>query len=753
MVDVDIACQKLSSLPFTGFCGVDAVGLSGGLVLLWSSDVQLVLVSVSSRFVLCKITNVNNEISYMLFVYGAPHYSDRWPVWEKISSIIAEFPNIILIGDFNQVEFLDDKLGGSTHIQGRHEFINWRLDNGLIDIPFSGSPFTWTNGRHDNSITFERLDKAYASDTWFQVFLDASLLHQPLLLSDHAAIILRTDCVLSSSRPYRIENWCLQAKQVVDFIVATWAQQFLGSPMFSVSSKLNVIRRFMLSWCVQNKLMWGINWRQLSSEVFNAAVSLSPGPSASLFITTRDECVARAQATFMYWRQRSKVKWDAFGDCHSKLLFSSVQARKRKNRILSLQDTAGRWISSAHGLRSLIFDFYSDLFQVYGLADPLVYDWSQVQLPELSSSDKDFLMTPFTPEDIRRQCLILEIPSLQGLMGFPHPSLRPTGALLALKLMSDDCLIAHELISFINAAKARKKFFAVLKLDMNKAYDRVRWDFLFQALQAFGFPPYWVLVNGEPSRSFQPRCGLRQGDPLSPYLFVLCMEVLSAFLRQAESQRLIEGISIARGRRLFPIFSLQMTPFCSSGSISGQMRNHQKSFVKFSPNTPPDYRDYLASSLRLTQKTSLGPYLGVPVDLVRSKCSAFYDLVDKIARRIANFTSLRLSSATKLISFVLGFGGGQNPESKGIALVSASSFHLPRGMGGLGIRKVRAFNQALLEKSAWRMVHHPQLLISRLFKARYPALSLQNCNPRVSRPSWGFWSIVQGFQVLDLGIA
>lgn len=84
-------------------------------------------------------------------------------------------------------------------------------------------------------------------------------------------------------------------------------------------------------------------------------------------------------------------------------------------------------------------------------------------------------------------------------------------------------------------------------------------------------------------------------------------------------------------------------------SISGQMRNHQKSFVKFSPNTPPDYRDYLASSLRLTQKTSLGPYLGVPVDLVRSKCSAFYDLVDKIARRIANFTSLRLSSATKLV--------------------------------------------------------------------------------------------------------
>lgn len=68
-----------------------------------------------------------------------------------------EFLNIVLIGDFNQVEFLDEKLGGSSHVQGRHDFMHWRLDNGLIDIPFSGSLFTWNNGRHDNSISFERL--------------------------------------------------------------------------------------------------------------------------------------------------------------------------------------------------------------------------------------------------------------------------------------------------------------------------------------------------------------------------------------------------------------------------------------------------------------------------------------------------------------------------------------------------------------------------------------------------------------------
>lgn len=84
-------------------------------------------------------------------------------------------------------------------------------------------------------------------------------------------------------------------------------------------------------------------------------------------------------------------------------------------------------------------------------------------------------------------------------------------------------------------------------------------------------------------------------------------------------------------------------------SISGQIINYHKSFVKFSPNAPQDCRDSLASSLRLGQRLSINPYLGVQVDLGRSKCSSFYSLIDCIARRIANFSSLTLSSVAKLV--------------------------------------------------------------------------------------------------------
>ena len=116
-------------------------------------------------------------------------------------------------------------------------------------------------------------------------------------------------------------------------------------------------------------------------------------------------------------------------------------------------------------------------------------------------------------------------------------------------------LIANEVIDFWHK---RKEKGLICKLDIEKAYDSINWKFLMKVLHKMGFGARWmewiwwcistanfsILVNGVPASYFPNSRRLRQGDPLSPYLFVLGMEVLSALLRRVVDEGFISGCSL-----------------------------------------------------------------------------------------------------------------------------------------------------------------------------------------------------------------
>ena len=129
----------------------------------------------------------------------------------------------------------------------------------------------------------------------------------------------------------------------------------------------------------------------------------------------------------------------------------------------------------------------------------------------------------------------------------------------------DASLIANEVID--SWQKMGEKGL-ICKLDIEKAYDSINWQFLLKVLQKIGFGPKWlgwmwscisttkfsVLVNGVPAGFFPSSKGLRQGNPLSPYLFVMEMEVLSVLIRRVVEAGFITRCSIRRGRDRLSIF-------------------------------------------------------------------------------------------------------------------------------------------------------------------------------------------------------
>ena len=137
------------------------------------------------------------------------------------------------------------------------------------------------------------------------------------------------------------------------------------------------------------------------------------------------------------------------------------------------------------------------------------------------------------------------------------------------RLISDNIMVAFETLHHMKHHNTGKHGFMAIKLDMSKAYDRVEWVYLEKLMEKMGFCARWValimscvktvsysiMVNREPIGMIYPKRGLRQGDPLSPFLFLLCTEGLHALIKNSARNGEIKGFSLCkRGPKLTHLF-------------------------------------------------------------------------------------------------------------------------------------------------------------------------------------------------------
>ncbi|CAL1395372.1 unnamed protein product [Linum trigynum] len=169
-------------------------------------------------------------------------------------------------------------------------------------------------------------------------------------------------------------------------------------------------------------------------------------------------------------------------------------------------------------------------------------------------------------------------------------------------------------------------------------------------------------MNGTPSGYFTPSRGLRQGDPLSPLLFVLCTEGFAALLRKAITEKRLEGVKVApRVPRISHLFFADDSYLFLRGTLrecenlievlneyeelSGQRVNLTKSVVCFSKNIVREDQEFLAAVLGVGAVGVHDKYLGLPALIARSKMTTFRYLEEKLLERLQGWKRRTLSWA------------------------------------------------------------------------------------------------------------
>lgn len=219
-----------------------------------------------------------------------------------------------------------------------------------------------------------------------------------------------------------------------------------------------------------------------------------------------------------------------------------------------------------------------------------------------------------------------------------------------------------------------------VKTDMSKAYDRLEWEFIQLVMQRLGFHPRWIhlimqcissvtysfLINGLPRGRVKPSRGIRQGDPLSPYIFIMCSEVLSGLCNRAHEEGTMAGIRVARGspqvnHLLFAddtMFFLRANKDSSStlktilnryGEASGQAINTAKSAITFSRKAPANLKTAMKNILEIEKEGGVGKYLGLPEHFGRKKKDLFTSIVERIKQKASGWSNRFLSSVGKMV--------------------------------------------------------------------------------------------------------
>ncbi|XP_078153121.1 uncharacterized protein LOC144548322 [Carex rostrata] len=370
--------------------------------------------------------------------------------------------------------------------------------------------------------------------------------------------------------------------------------------------------------------------------------------------------------------------------------------------------------------------------------------------------------------------------------------------------ISENVILLREVLHSFKLKNYVNKEFC-LKVDLSKAFDRMDWNFLASILPFYGFPPrlvQWimacvksaqcsVIINGTGDGYLKPECGLRQGCALSPYLFILGMDILSRQLQYLTDCGVLKGVKLAPSAVPITncIYADDLLLFGSAttfeaetlmqtlqifSDLSGQRVGPGKSSVWYSKATTEEERVAISSVLGVPNSDKSPLYLGAPISTTKGS----YDfLIEKVSSKLQMWKGRLLSQAGRLVmiksvvqslpiyymatgkipagvlkeltSLMRRFFWGAMDRERFLSYVAWDKLSEPLDAGGLAIRNLARVNEAMLMKSLWKLAAGSEALWVKIVHAKYMPRSDIWTNKRGSRCTV-FWKGIMSLRPLLL---
>ncbi|XP_057432140.1 uncharacterized protein LOC130724887 [Lotus japonicus] len=662
----------------------------------------------------------------------------------------------------------------------------------LLDIPLAGRKFTW---QRLNNRARSRIDRFLVSSEWNSCWNNCSQLVLNRDISDHCPLLLRQCFQNWGPKPFRVLNCWLQDPRITGVVDSFWKEATVnGWGAYVLKEKLKRLKGKLKQW---NRDVFGdlkLRWEravQLINEL--DAIEEEEGPSQA-------DVEERKELLNEFW--------------------AVLKHHERANSIVGLL-IDGVWEENPGNIKKEAMIFFENKFRSEEWDRPTL---DGVQFKRLSQGDNTLLLSTFSEEEIKATSvsefwsrgvwpkgsnasfivLIPKVPSPQGLGEFRPIFLigciyKVVSKLLAARLklvlgkviddrqfaflggrnMLDSVVVVNEIV---HEARIRKQPTIIYKVDYEKTYDSVQWDFLFYMMRRLNFDQRWigwiknclesasvsVLVNGSPSSEFKMEKGLRQGDPLALFLFLIVAEGLNGLFMNAVKLKKFSGFKVG-GKESVEVSLLQFaddTIFLGEASlqntvvikcvlrcfelISDLKVNFNKSKLATISQLSSERLQY-AAILHCKLMEVPFTYLGLSVagcsrrskiwepviQKFKAKLSAWRMKSISFGGRICLIQSVLSALALYYLSFfrmppgvikicngiMRNFLWGGGGERRRIAWVSWSSICKPKDVGGLGLKDLTIFNKTLLGKWRWRFLTEPESLWCRVIKAKYSGLS------------------------------